>query len=255
VTTLTARLKLVKPAPTDTVDVTAHISNNYDALDGYAPNTTCLSSARPATPFPGQKIWETDTAVERIWNDAASRWVQVSAKHQTSGTARPAGALLGDQLFETDTGIERVWDGTRWKPRGKGNIYYAENAVDTTGIVAVESGLVNTGGGGFTADGLTPYDIEGGVSGFQVPGSPAGTEGFSLRISYTLNAGANVLINNTFGVFGSTNATDAAAIANAVKYGFVFPAGTIVVKLIGIRYFGGNPVTARALQWIRVSER
>lgn len=60
--TSTAKLKLYKPAITgEAVDVALAINNNMDKLEALLPFTICTSGARPASPFQGQTIYETDT--------------------------------------------------------------------------------------------------------------------------------------------------------------------------------------------------
>jgi hypothetical protein len=62
-TSSTAKLGLVKPTPGtgEAVDVQAHLNDNWDKLDFTSGFTICTSGARPADPFDGQLIYETDT--------------------------------------------------------------------------------------------------------------------------------------------------------------------------------------------------
>lgn len=71
--TSTTRLALYKPGttPTDLVNVTTDLNNNYDKLDNAAGLLACTSSTRPASPFNGQQIRETDTGKVRYWDGAA----------------------------------------------------------------------------------------------------------------------------------------------------------------------------------------
>lgn len=62
--TLTSRLGLIKPTPgsTEPYDI-AQANANMDKLDSVAGATQCTSTLRPANPFEGQLIYETDTTM------------------------------------------------------------------------------------------------------------------------------------------------------------------------------------------------
>lgn len=115
--TTTTKLGMRKPAPSDAVDVTADISNNMDVLDVAVGTTVCTSSTRPSTPYTGQKIYETDTGFQYIWNGS---WVFLTrcATVCTSGT-RPTNTFNGLVIYETDTLESYIWNGS-WVlyPRG-----------------------------------------------------------------------------------------------------------------------------------------
>ena len=65
---LTSRLKLRKPATTDTVNVDTDLSANYDIIDLIAGYQVVTSGTRPSTPYVGQTIFETDTNKNYMWN-------------------------------------------------------------------------------------------------------------------------------------------------------------------------------------------
>lgn len=71
---LTTRLKLNKPDPDpvtgDFVDV-VKLNDNADKIDGAISFTSCLSTGRPAVPFQGQAILETDTGKAYVWGGSA----------------------------------------------------------------------------------------------------------------------------------------------------------------------------------------
>lgn len=69
----TTRLGLLKPAPSDTVDVTAQLDNNYDLIDNAVGYLVCTSSTRPSSPFSGQGIYETDTRRRWLWDGTVWR--------------------------------------------------------------------------------------------------------------------------------------------------------------------------------------
>lgn len=74
----TTRLLLNKPNPDpvtgDFVDITK-LNENSDKIDGAISFTVCTSTSRPAVPFQGQSILETDTGKTYIWGGSA--WLQL----------------------------------------------------------------------------------------------------------------------------------------------------------------------------------
>jgi len=80
----TPRLGLNKPNPDpvtgDFVDVTK-LNENFDKIDSAINTTVCTAATRPATPFNGQVILETDTG--RMYVRLASAWVQLMVSGAT----------------------------------------------------------------------------------------------------------------------------------------------------------------------------
>lgn len=76
----TTRLSLNKPNPDpvtgDVVDV-AKLNENFDKLDSVIGAMPVTSGTRPATPFHGQFIRETDTRRFYAWNATQSAWDQL----------------------------------------------------------------------------------------------------------------------------------------------------------------------------------
>lgn len=68
--TTTTRLALTKPGYADTVDI-ADINNNMDTIDESIGANVCTSITRPASPYTGQLILETDTNNAYIWNGSS----------------------------------------------------------------------------------------------------------------------------------------------------------------------------------------
>lgn len=110
---LTARLKMTLP-DFDGPAVETILNDNFAILDDLVPNTLRTRLTRPNSPFAGQKIYESDTGYERIWNAVSASWESLNVIRTTSVAARPVGAIVGDRLIDTDTGIERVWNGSLW---------------------------------------------------------------------------------------------------------------------------------------------
>jgi hypothetical protein len=72
--TTTTRLSLIKPDFVDVVDV-SELNSNADDIDAAVGAAVVTSATRPASPWTGQIIYETDTLSARIWNGTA--WVGV----------------------------------------------------------------------------------------------------------------------------------------------------------------------------------
>jgi hypothetical protein len=57
----------------------------------------CLSTARPASPYGGMSIYETDTSISRIWDATLAAWVQIGdAAPWTAYTPTWGGVTLGN---------------------------------------------------------------------------------------------------------------------------------------------------------------
>lgn len=93
--TTTTKLGLVKPASSDLVDISV-INANYDKIDTTAGVTVCTSTTRPASPYAGQLVFETDTLNQRIWNATTSTWILFA------GT--PVGAIITVAVNTPPTG-------------------------------------------------------------------------------------------------------------------------------------------------------
>lgn len=60
------------------------LDNGYGAGIGSLKPGVCTSTTRPASPYDGQMIYETDTNLVRIWNGSA--WKTLSYSDYTNGT-------------------------------------------------------------------------------------------------------------------------------------------------------------------------
>jgi len=91
--TNTTRLALFKPDPDpvtgDDVDV-VDLNNNSDKIDAAAGFTVCTSSTRPASPWDGQPIYETDTNLFKAWVEGA--WTSVGSA-LTLAQVYPVGSI------------------------------------------------------------------------------------------------------------------------------------------------------------------
>jgi hypothetical protein len=101
------------------------------------PYTPALSSRRPASPVKGQRIYETDTGLDKVWNGSA--WVMPKAEAAESWTALTVIAPWVQS--GTDAAKLKWWrEGDIVRFRG---YVYANTAPYITG--PIESVVVNTG--------------------------------------------------------------------------------------------------------------
>ena len=117
--TNTTKLGLIKPDLTDIVDV-GDLNNNADDIDAAVGFTICTSATRPASPWAGQTIFETDTTSSFVWDGSA--WqaagggggsITVSA---TAPVSPPPGN--GDLWWDSDNGNMYIYyedvDSSQW---------------------------------------------------------------------------------------------------------------------------------------------
>lgn len=121
--TPTTRLGLVTIDPNattgDFVDPSV-INANMTALDAVIGATPATSSARPATPFNGQLIRESDTRRVMVRNSTSSVWDPVSGAFTCTSVTRPGTPYDGQIIRETDTRKSYVYNATQtaWDPLG-----------------------------------------------------------------------------------------------------------------------------------------
>lgn len=102
--TTTPHFGLVLPDGTDPIARTTQINGNFSTVDTLARAIICTSGTQPSSPFAGQTIFETDTRLLRVRNDANNAWTTVAnlVQHVTSST-RPASPAANQMIYETDT--------------------------------------------------------------------------------------------------------------------------------------------------------
>lgn len=142
-TTLT-RTGLVLPAGTEFADVA--IGNaNMTKIDGWVGVFFCTSSTRPATPFTGQLIFETDTRLFSMYDGSA--WIQFLAAggatvheveyNQTVAQSIPSGT---DTPLNFDSAILTSVDITRATATG-GSIANGKMTLNRAGLWAIDVGM------------------------------------------------------------------------------------------------------------------
>ena len=148
--TTTVKLALYKPGggstgtilPDEAADIDK-INANMDKIDVSAGFIVCTSTTRPASPFPGQPVIETDTRNSMWWTGA--RWAPIDTlPNAASASLRdllyPV-PVVGNQVFRTDLGVgglPQVYSGTGWKMNNSGRV----TMIPTT----VAGGTINADG-------------------------------------------------------------------------------------------------------------
>jgi hypothetical protein len=113
--TTTTRLSLTKPAGSDLVSI-ATLNANSDKIDAAIGATLVTSGTRPATPFDGQIIYETDTDHTYAYRAATTSWKAVDKVITPCTTvSRPFAPYTGQMIYEFDTNLTYVWLGA-WYP-------------------------------------------------------------------------------------------------------------------------------------------
>jgi hypothetical protein len=110
--TNTTKLALVKPDFVDVVDV-SQLNGNADKIDAAAGFKLVTSATRPATPWAGQAIFETDTDLAFVWDGTAWMPSGGGGSIEISATA-PASPGEGDLWWDSDNGKLYIYynDGT-----------------------------------------------------------------------------------------------------------------------------------------------
>ena len=86
--TTTTKLSLIKPDLTDVVDV-GNLNDNADSIDAAVGSTICTNATRPASPFTGQVIFETDTSDSFVWDGSAWQSAGGGTSNEASGCIQP----------------------------------------------------------------------------------------------------------------------------------------------------------------------
>ena len=100
--TTTTKLGLTKPDFVDVVDI-SELNTNADEIDAAVGFTVCTNATRPASPYTGQSIFETDTGDSFIWDGAAWQPGGGGGSIEISATA-PASPAAGDLWWDSDNG-------------------------------------------------------------------------------------------------------------------------------------------------------
>lgn len=152
----TTRLALYKPGggltgailPDEVADIDK-INSNMDLIDAAIGLTICTSTTRPATPYNGQPIYETDTKNEMYWSQSLARWVPIGIPNAIDAAARTAlypAPVNGDLVKMTTELWPRRYSSasSSWKPYGSGLLPVVPTSVagatlSATGLISFSS--------------------------------------------------------------------------------------------------------------------
>jgi hypothetical protein len=101
VATTTTKLALTKPDGTDLVDI-AVLNANADKIDTASGAFICTSTTRPASPWNGQLIFETDTLNALVYRTSSTSWNIVGGS--TVSADPPVNAGSGNFWWDSDNG-------------------------------------------------------------------------------------------------------------------------------------------------------
>lgn len=101
--TNTTKLGLIKPDLTDIVDV-GNLNDNADDIDAAVGFTLCTNATRPASPWTGQVIFETDTGSSFVWDGDSWEAVGGGGGSITVAATAPSPASDGDLWWDSTNG-------------------------------------------------------------------------------------------------------------------------------------------------------
>lgn len=112
--TSSTRLDLRLAEPTDTVNVETDIADNFAAVDANIGYVICTSGTRPATPYAGMQIHETDTHNRLVYDaSGAGSWVHYPGS-VVAALADVQGKYAGLTALLSTTNIMYRWTGSVW---------------------------------------------------------------------------------------------------------------------------------------------
>jgi hypothetical protein len=117
-TSPTSKLGIALPVPGSGEPYTVSGFNAMiTSLDTAAGFTICTNATRPASPFTGQSIFETDTLVPYVWDGSAWQVAGGGGSIEISATA-PASPSAGDLWWDSDDGKLFIYyddgDSSQW---------------------------------------------------------------------------------------------------------------------------------------------
>lgn len=111
--TTTTKLGLTKPDFVDVVDI-SELNTNANLIDAAVGMTIVTSTTRPASPWAGQIIFETDTLVPYVWDGSAWQVAGGGGGSIEISSTAPSSPSAGDLWWDSDDGKMFIYydDGT-----------------------------------------------------------------------------------------------------------------------------------------------
>lgn len=113
--TLTSRAQIYKAARSEVMDPETALHPALDRIDSLLGFTLCTSASRPANPFEGQTIHETDTDYKYILQGGTWRAHGIAYKTKTTFLTTPNPTSQGMLVYLLDERRMFVWNGFRWQ--------------------------------------------------------------------------------------------------------------------------------------------
>lgn len=234
------------------------INEGFIEVDAAIGLNICTSTTRPAAPFPGQPIYETDTKNMLYWSTAVTRWIPIGVANVATLAARdvlfPA-PTQDDQVYRADLGWEEVYldaynvttnpDGATpagWY-RGLGGVTtrHRTTALNITNVLTTldyETALAaptqadfTYAAGVFTATRGGTYDIDATVN-LAVPGG---------TVTWQASLYKNAVLERDAGLVTPTGAQNQANLSSSI---ILIPGDTVSVKTFA-NTAAGMDITAR----------
>lgn len=159
----TSRLGLYKPEGDENVNVTTDLNNNWDVID-LAPGFRIVTSGtRPAAPFSGQAIAESDTSYRTFFSNgtapASASWVEIPNSSGTFGGDLNIAGTISASNFPS--GAWPTWTPTWTTSTGSNSPSFGNAAINTQYVkigrlvianFSITFGSTTNFGGGTAAD-------------------------------------------------------------------------------------------------------
>lgn len=245
--TTTTRLALTKPAGTDVVDVDV-LNANSDKLDAAAGATICTSTTRPASPYSGQIIYETDTKLTWKYSggwklDTGIQPVVASAAARNAIFPSP---VVGDSVWRSDLGYSETYYAASGSPARPAGWYSGFDG----GLVPIVPTSVGVGSGSATVSGSGLVTFSG-VNGIDLFGVFSSTfRNYFVQVEITAGSDTNSPLLAQYGdgstVASGTSYWYGASYAGNTATGFFSGSGGAAGHLIGQigLYSGGNKTSS-----------
>lgn len=199
--TTTSRLKLIKPADGESVDID-DINANSDTIDKHPGTFICTSTSRPANPFNGQQIHETDTQNGFVWD--GTNWQQIYWGPEFNvGRGSQAGSSWSGQYYLTRTGPKTgMFTATIKRTSSNFTLNYdATGNVSSTGLAPSTNLPTWAQFEGMSYDSSSPF-LEAVVAGGGSTGAvQVSISGSSIGIRLRSNSGSSLVISSAMLIF------------------------------------------------------
>jgi hypothetical protein len=287
--TTTARLALRKPDPNPTtgdfIDVAADINAGADKIDAAVGAEPCTAATRPASPYHGKIIRETDTRKVYVWNATQAVWDQILATGAVFGTAVDVQRAVTTNPAHTsevagDTQKRLIWDASGGLTWGSGaatgdvNLFrQSAGQLASNGSLTLHSGkpvCISENGLSQSAPAVTintgTYANIG--STFSIIKRYSSTESrlaIDIQIGFRVGAATNglrvgVLINGVDTDVTQQEVTTANLVnSHMTMTGFQWipglAAGTYTVQMRGLRFIGASNIVIDSTDWFAIRAR